>query len=686
MTDVKETVDVEEVEAKASSGKNSAAVMFKGEISIFPSKRLDYLDRGIVRAYAALTKGNDPAFAVVCEKAIVPQLDMVTRYAGVSSVVIPKLIASGVVEWTPDHTEKYAFVFENILGNPIWKNGNPNALGMKPDIVLATVFRNIVTALEAMSDKGVNHGGIRVTNIFDGGKTTMENAMIGECISTPPGYAQPALYESLQRAAAHPLGKGPVEAADDMYALGVALTLMIRHHDTTEGMSDEEIVTQKIEQGTFNLLTAKDRFPGPVLELLRGLLNDDPAMRWTLEDLSIWFEGRRVSAKQGVIALLKASRPVDFSKKKYLRPIILGLNFHKDPASVIEFVEKGELFLWLNRSLQNKETEGRYELAIEEAKKADKQSFLAERLAACMGVAMAPGYPLFYRGLKIVPAGLGALLVEAIHSHRDLTPFVDFIQSGLATFWITHAGILGRTSEDMITRIENCRMFMKQNMPGYGIERCIYYLSPSSACLSEKLAAYHVRSAEDYLHALEKISKTRNRPDSFLDRHIIAFLLVSDKNIIEPYLPDINAAENFRQKMGVLKLFTAIQRRDKMAPMPGLTEWVVGQLGVLVDRHHDRELRKKIKAQLEKFKDKGSFEPILALFDSFEVLQHDMRAFNAALHQFQMLRKEYFALEFELENNKQFGVGAGRQTAALVSAGIAALVVMVYLFFNLAMG
>jgi hypothetical protein len=47
------------------------------------------------------------------------------------------------------------------------------------------------------------------------------------------------------------------------------------------------------------------------------------------------------------------------------------------------------------------------------------------------------------------------------------------------------------------------------------------------------------------------------------------------------------------------------------------------------------------------------------------------------------LKQEYFNLEYELANNKNFGMEVGRHSASAVSGVIAAIVIIIYLFVSL---
>lgn len=664
--------------------KKMDKVIFKEEMEIYPDMRLPHLDRGVVKAYEAKGKEGIKAFAMICEKNIVPQFDMAQKYMSLVTPHIPKLIGTGTVFWPLDNREHAVFLYENKLGKSITEGKNPYCLGIKPEIVLNTIFRNLIEAFRAMRDSNFAHGNIRATNIFDGGAEGYENAMLGEMLSTPMGYSQPVLYETIPRGIATPLGRGPGNMSDDLYALGVTLAVLMRVHDPLEGLGPEEIVLKKIEISSFNALVGTDRFPGPVLELLRGLLQDNEELRWNFDDIITWLEGRRVPAKQGSVAISKASRPLEFGRKKFLRPQHLAIELPRESAGAAQSIENNEIYLWLNRSVQNKEYEVRYEDAITNAKKNTAGNAYVDRLASFVSMALAPGYPFMYKELNFFPHGFGNLLVEAVVNKRDLGTFADIIQSEMIGFWGKCAAEIHSGSSEAITRIETCRTMLRQASAGYGIERCIYYLSPMAPCLSDKLTDFYVRTPEDFLRALEMISRSSKKPEWFLDRHIIAFLGVRDKAVIEPFLADVNSTERHRQCHGVIRIFAAIQTRARMEPLPGLTAWIFTFMGAVIDRYHDRLERDRVREALEKIKDKGNLAKMAELLDNFDKLQMDMKMYAAAMRQYQALKTEQLRLHEELMTNKHFGMETGRQTAMAVSGSIAGLVVMIYLFVSLA--
>lgn len=661
-------------------------VLFKGEIEIHPDKPLPHLDRGQVKAYAAGDKQGLSFYALVCEKHLVPQVDMVQKYMSLSSPHLPKLLGFGTLNWPVDKKDHAVFIYENKMGQCLTAGLNPNCLGLKPEMVLNTIFRNLVEVMQSMRDTNFFHGSICPSNLYKGSSDNFENVMLGEMLSAPPGYTQPALFETIERAVASPIGRGVGSLSDDLYSFGVTLAVLMRNHDPLEGFSSEDIILKKIEISSFNAIVGQDRFPGPILELLRGLLNDVASQRWTFDDVLTWIDGRRVNAKHDVITISKASRPIDFARKKFLRPQPLAMELTKDAAAAALIIENNEISLWLNRSIQNKEFEDKYENAVERIKNEQRGGNYVERLASNVAIALASGYPLMYKGLNFFPAGFGNLLVDAVVTKKNITPFVEAIQSGMVAFWSICNSDVNFYSADSVNRLGTCQAILRQSSVGYGIERCIYYLSPSTPCLSEKLENFCVRTPEDYVRALETMSTLSNRPEWFLDRHITAFLCARDKSIIEPHLADLNATENHRQRQAVLRILMAIQMREKMEPLPGLSAWIVGMLGCVIDRYHDREERERIRVRLDKIKSKGNLRDIVETLGDFNKIQADMKGFAFAMRQYQALKAEFEQLKYALDTNKNFGMEEGRQTAMMVSGIIAAAVVGIYLFFTLLRG
>lgn len=118
-----------------------------------------------------------------------------------------------------------------------------------------------------------------------------------------------------------------------------------------------------MEHGSFPALIGQDRFKGSILDLLRGLLQDDLSQRWTLSEVEEWLAGERLSPKRGQ-KRIKANRPIIFNGKKYVRPELLAYALKENPAECAHMIDSGELDNWLQRAIDNEDLKKRVEKAL----------------------------------------------------------------------------------------------------------------------------------------------------------------------------------------------------------------------------------------------------------------------------------------------------------------------------------
>ncbi len=669
--------------AKNSAPLSTAEVQFNDNIVIHPGNHLSQYDKGPVQAFGARGQGEAPAnlLAMICEDHLTPRVLKAGNYAAIINPSLVRLIASGPVMWPAAGRQKYCFIYENTLGDPIMKDDIRGGLGMRYDHVLSSVIRPIATVLADFRDKDLVHGNIRPSNIFNGGKVALERAVLGECLSLPGSYNQPVLYETVDRALISPIGRGIGLLQNDLYALGVSLAIMLRHMDPMEGLSDDEIIEKKIEEGSFNCLLGKDRLSGAALELLRGLLQDDEAQRWTIDDFLQWIDGRRLSGKQAG-RHLKASRPIVFNNEKYIRPELLARDLPKNVNEARILIEGGELEQWLSRALEDKMATARLETAINQAAEGGKGTGYVERLLTRVSMALHPEGPMRYKNISVTPEGVGVALTEAFVLKRDIQTYVDFFMNYFITQWVDMQDTHVPDVSALISRFDGARAFLRLKTMGGGIEKCLYFLNQEAPCFSEKLQKYAVRSPEELLHAYEKISKQQSRPALFFDRHVVAFLSVKDRKTIDPYLHDLNASEAYRRILAEMKTLASIQKRSQMERFPGLSAWFVSNLEPVYERFHDKDLRADLKKKAERLKDSGDLVKIVMLFDDPAVYSEDNMNFRRAMRQYHDLEQESMTLNRQLQNQETFGLDAGKQAAAAVSGVLAAIIILVMVFMS----
>lgn len=659
----------------------SGEVVFNHDISISLDGRLAHLDKGPVKAYAAIGSNNAPSnlFAMICEDHLTPRTTNITNYATIINPSITRLIAWGPVDWPPAGKQKFCLILENTIGMPLKRDDTKGGLGMRQEVAIPAFVRPLVNALSDLRDKDIVHGDIRLANIFDGATPTLERAILGECLSVPSSSQMPALYEPIDRAIASPTGRGRGKHTDDMYSFGVCLAVLLRSSDPLENMTDDQVIEAKLEEGSYSAITGKDRFTGHILELLRGLLHDDESERWTINEVNEWLDGRRLTPKQ-TLRQLKASRPMIFNNHKYFRPEILARDMLKHPAEARMVVENGELEQWIERALENKMMADHLKRALMFAEEGGTGSGYPERLATRVSIALHPKGPIRYKSINIMPEGIGTALTEAFINKRDLQTYVDFFMNYFITQWVDTQPRALPDAGNLVGLFDSARAYLRQKNMGGGLERCIYALNEDIPCLSEKVAEYYVRTPEELMRAFEKMADNPGRPAMFLDRHIIAFLGVKDRRNIDPYVVELNSDKPYLRILAEMKVLATLQKRFQLERFPGIAGWMIDNSDPIYARFHDRELREDIRKKAERLKDSGDLVKILSLFESPAVYQEDIVGFRRAMRKYNDLENENFELNRDLRDESQFGREFGRQVSAIVAGVLSGLILLAIAF------
>ncbi len=665
--------------------KKAEIIKFSKNIEIDCGCRLPAYDVGPVKAYRGVQKGKNGqnCIVLVCEPHLIPRHRATSIYSSISNSSLATLQAFGTVYWPPAEAERYVFIYHNNLGKSILREGI-TSLGWKQDLVIEAVVKPMVSVLKDLASREFVHGSIRASNMFDGGISDVPKKIIlGDCLAVPSSYANPAIYQTIERSMLDPIGRGQGTLADDMYALGVSLSVILRTKDHFEGKSDDDILRSKIELGSYAAVTGKDRFKGSILELLRGLLHDDPEQRWTVEETLIWLDGRRLSPKQSV-KRTKAPRPIVFAKEKYLYPSFLAMDVAKHPQQLQVLVENGELEQWLSRALEDEVVVERFTRAVAVSKERGVGAGYAERLAAAVSTALDPCFPICYKDVRLTTESLGPAMVEAIALGKDIQILVEIISQNVALNWLfLQEGSLLDTASYK-TRLDSCRNFVRQTKIGYGVERCLYTLFPDCHCLGSVLKNYVIRSPEDMMYAFENLAQKGEAPVLFLDRHSAAYLSVNEPKVIDSYLFDLGASEKYRNILGNLRCLSTIQRRFSLPAFPGIAKVFEENLLVVYERYHDREIRESLQKKISDYVKGGSLVKMAALLDDPDTLNEDLRGFSLAMTEYMYLSKEKENLEMRLKDKNVFGKTAGQSVSAIVASLLSGVTILfiVFMFFS----
>lgn len=664
-----------------TKAKKSGLIKFNDKIEIDPSAPVAKYNNGPVKAFQAIhVKGSTPLFAMICDRALIPRHHKASIYKSMVNQNLAPLVDAAPVYWPEAKQELFALIYGDVMGSRMVQPGKPAALGLKADVVLDKILPPLINIMQDFRDKDFVHGSIRPSNLFV--NADFENIVLGDCLSTPSGYLQNAAYETIERGMADPLGRGQGTQASDLYSLGVTLAALLRHNDPLHGMSAEEIVKHKYEVGSYVAATGKDRFTGSILELLRGLLNDNELERWTLEEVLAWMDGRRLSPKQSM-KRITSPRPLRFGGDKYYNTTLLAMDAEKHQAELRRSVEDGELKNWITRSLEQPKLYEHVETAVGQAKAHGQTNGYDERLACFISIAFDPGAPIRYKQLRMFPDGVGSVLASAYAGKGNVSVFGEMFAQSIVMNWIRGQLNPNLDIAGMVKKFDSCRNFVKQAKMGFGLERCLYMINPEANCMSDKLKDYFVTSPEDVLFAYEDLCDKGKAPNLFIDRHVAAFLGVKDNKVIENSMADINSDEFHKQMLGNLKCFATLQRRSQLPAFPRVAQAFAEQMNVIYKRYHDRKVREALKKNIVTYAAAGDLVKMSALLGNPEVQKKDFLAFRQAMAEYEDLRQEKFTLLQKMENPKTFGVKTGQEIAAVIACVISGLVLVTIGFMYL---
>lgn len=679
-TDVK-AQDKNKIKAPPA-GKDS--VILNDIYHINPKKRLAHLDNGPVKAYEASSQANKTLFAMICEAHLPPRFRDTEVYQKNTETSLLKYVSSGTVYWPPEGMYKHAIIYEGNPGKPILENPANAALGMKPEYVMKTFLKPVISGLRGLRDLDLYHGHIRLDNIFGAAEDgAIDNVVLGDCLCLPSGYTDMTTYLPVHKALAQPSGRGLGNISDDLYSIGVCAAIMLRSADPMEGMSEKEILGMKLAQGSYMTLTNKDRFSGGILELLRGLLQDDPAQRWTMDEILSWMEGQRLVPKQGV-KRIKAGRPMVIGNQKFYHAETLAMEMPEHLNEAAQQIENDQMEQWIARSLEDNKKVEKLEVAIRTAREYGRTSYYYERLICRTSIVLDPKQPIRYRDYSLFPDGFGVAMAEAFKARKDMNAFRHMINQQIVPFWLDQQSDTFVDIGQIAVNFEACRNALKQKQQGYGLENCLYVLAPECPCLSEQYEKYLIRDSKDLLDALEEMAGKGKMPRDIFDPHLTAFLLVRENRVIDSHMPELSSSEGYRRILGTIKVLAAIQKASDVKQVKNLTKWAAKYVQPFFKRYHDKKIRDEKKEEIESVKGKGDLKEFVKIMDDPEALQKDSLEFKRAIRDYYKLKVENFKYEKALREREDYGVSSGREVAAIASGFVASIIILVvtFIFFS----
>lgn len=638
------------------------------------------LDMPSAKAYAVRDRRNQEIelFALIATPGLPTRMDVLGKLRGERHIGLLAAVTWDVTFWPPINQHTIIIIYERPLGGSVSAAIENGKFKVNEYEIQDTIITPIYKAIKEMDLKDVNHREIRVENLFFMDKE-LTQVVLGDCVTCPPGFDQPLIYEPIERGMASPGGRGSGTISDDLYALGVTLVSLIANKNMPQYKTPEDMFKEKIEQGSYSALCGKQRIPVTVIEPIRGILCDEEIDRWGVDEMNLWTAGKRQTPMQRKPAI-KTDTPFIFMDREYRNAKSLAHIFTLNVKEAAKTIKNEDLETWIRRSLGDgdlADTVG----AIGNAAALHENDFKGkdDYVVTKASIFMDPEGPIRYKGFSFMPEGYGPALAVELLRRNSMQTAAEVIRHNIPDIWY------GAPTEKLrdLKSLEFQNVFGKLKTvlqlegPGFGIERCLYDLNGSLACLSPLIAEQCVTNIQDLLPSLDSIADSTDKKLRPLDRHITAFIAARFKERIEPHLKALAEPKDSSFIIGMLSLLAYLQWKLKGESVYALTSWIGSLLGPAINTYFSRTTRHDIEQEMARVVRQGNLPELFDLIDNADKRRQDMFKYDEARFEYSTAEDQVQEIETGELSSPEAAQEVGQKYAAMTSIIIAMIFISV---------
>ena len=661
---------------------NHPASTLKNRYLIFPAMPLVDLDTPTASAYAVEDR-REPGrnlYALVCTPGLPTRTRTMMDLRNKGAHGLIPLVEFGHVQWSPLGQSCQVVIFERPMGGRLLDAFTGSSVKINEYEIGRRIFEPVVQALKELYEVGIAHRAIRIDNLYFMDKER-QDLVLGECVTSPPGYDQPPIYEPIARAMAMPSGRGYGYTDDDVYALGVMGVLLLLGYNPAAKLNDDALVISKAENGSYQCLCGNERVPLSLIEPLRGMLSDDEKERWNLEAIEMWLNGQKKTPIQRRAAP-KPKTAYKFANYDHVTPSTISQVFSKNIGEAAKAVKGGKLELWLRQSLGMSGLADSIASTIAMTKVHEGTPDGSDEVFVskiCMR--LDPNAPIRFKGFTFMPDGFSvALAVEYLRKGNFQLPG-EILARDLLGYWFACQSPVTADLTAQDRSFQALRGFAKINEMGFGMERCLYELNRSLPCQSELLQQYYVDHIDEMLPALDSVAENIDKRSRPMDKHIAAYIATHFKFDIQPHLKALSDAKEETSLIGMLSLYALMQwRLHKDDPLYGLSSWLGGLLQPAIGTYHSRTTRRTIEQEIPALVRQGSLPELFDLIDNAERRTLDNTSFEEAQIEFSHAEADIMAIVGDEVNQEEQALQTGEKVTAMVAVVISMIATTIIIF------
>jgi len=657
----------------------SGPVLINDQYLVDVDTPLSDLDMPSAKAYGVRDRRNQDIelFALVCTPGLPVRLENIRTLSSSYMGLMP-LVTWDVAFWPLINQETIIVIYERPLGGSVLGAIESGDFKINEYDIQSIIIEPVYNAIKELSANDITHREIRAENLFFMDKEH-QKVVLGDCITCPPGFDQPIIYEPVHRGMASPGGRGGGDLSDDLYAMGVTIVVLILGNKLLKYETPEKLFAAKVEQGTYSALCGKRKILVSLLEPLRGVLNDDLRERWGFEEMNLWVAGKRQTPMQRKPSI-KASTPYIFMEKEYFNPRVLAHAFTQNVKEGAEAIKNENLEIWLRRNLDEGDlADSINSIAASAAIQENEIRGSDDHIVTKTSILMDPVGPIRYKGFSFMPDGYGSALAVELLRRNSMQTAAEVLKYSIPEIWYNAPTdeIRDELAFDFQSLFAKMRVMLQIEGPGFGIERCLYELNNSLSCQSPLITEQCVVTINDLLPALDAIADQTDKKLRPLDRHVTAFIAARFKERIEPHLSALAEQKDSSFLIGMLSLLAYLQWKLKGEPVYALTSWVGSLLGPAVKTYFSRPTRREIEEEMPRVIRQGSLPELFDLIDNAEKRRQDTEGYDDARFEYGLAEEQIQEIETGDLSSPEVAVEQGQKFSAMTSLVISMIFVSI---------
>lgn len=559
-------------------------------------------------------------------------------------------------------------------------DGRGIAIKYTEDALTALLINPIISALKQLDSYGVAHRSISPKNIYLSDETA-SHVVLGQSFMLPAAADQMPIFEPFDTMLADPFARGEGSIRHDIYGFGVTICCYLLGIDLLNPSIQESFTQRRLTEGTYNAILGSMKLSSRMTEILKGMMHDDAASRWTLEDVEGWAKKTRPAQHQQM-TVPKPSRPFEFQGQHYPTIPALAAGLGQIGKQAVEVLTSPQLEVWLVRTNNKVEMFEALKNTPKLLKSVGNQALQNELFSTFALQALEPAFPLFYKKKAFAIDGLGAYLCKHYTEGEMRTALMELLASPASKAWLENQKTIFPEWVRVQKIVERLPSLLQKQGLGYGVERALYELNQGLPCQSDLIKGYFLTEPADILPILDAVAAERIPPVSPLDKHLTAYI-ATVFDLPDKLLPDLNSSKENRQVVALLSILVYVDKKTGNNRYPHLCAWIAEYLAKTRKSFFSIERQKKLNEKMQKACKSGKLQDILEAIDQAQEQMVDEAEFAEAQRQYEQLFVEQDKCKEDLKQIAKLARERTHRYAPVVSAVLAMAVGIVGIVMNL---